>query len=106
MQKTKLNGFAIFVEVLGFLRIAIVPWILASVVGFIIYGSTKTKSGLVFGILCSLFGLGLGIFWAINVWRKHGTMNFLSAVDASPDLDHIGRQTDDSNQKKEEENPD
>lgn len=90
MEKENLSGFAIFIEILGFLRIAIVPAILGCVIGFIIYGLTKTKTGLACWIFFSLFGLALGIKWAVHTWKTQGTMNFLSAKDASPDLDHIG----------------
>ena len=106
MEKNNLTGFAIFVEVMGFLRIAILPTILGSVIGFVIYGLTKTKTGLVCGIFFALLGLALGIKWAIHVWNTNGTMNFLSARDASPDLDHIGREPVKSDPEKKDENQD
>ena len=106
MEKEKLSGFAIFIEILGWLRIAVIPLLVGCIIGFVIYGLTKTKTGLVLWIICTLIGLGLGIKWATHVWKTMGTMNFVSRIDASPDLDHIGAKTGNSDQEKKEENKD
>jgi hypothetical protein len=51
------------------------------------------------GCLCIAgSGLILGIIWATRTWKKHGTMQFLSRLNATPDLD---KKTEKENKKQE-----
>ncbi len=40
------------------------------------------------GILIAGIGLTIGITWATKTWKKTGTMQFLSRIDATPELDN------------------
>ena len=74
-------------EVLGWLMIAASPSILGVGGGFIIYLIMPSGFGFAIGILLAALGLFIGIKWATKVWKKTGTMNYLSRRYASPELD-------------------
>lgn len=74
-------------EVLGWLQIVAGPFFLGLVIGAIIYFPDPTINKLITGICVSVFGLGVGIFWAIRAWKNGGTIKFISRISATPDLD-------------------
>jgi hypothetical protein len=83
----KITGFCI--AILNFLRILISPFLIGTVFGGLIYLAFKSTFSLVIGILFSLVGLLIGIFWAVNVWKKTGTTEYIGRLYASRDLDDI-----------------
>lgn len=40
------------------------------------------------GSSIAVIGLVIGIIWATRIWKKSGTLNFMSRINASPELDH------------------
>jgi hypothetical protein len=74
-------------EVFGWIQIAASPTITAVAIGYLIYTSNPTKTGLVLAIIISLAGFFLGAVWASAVHKKRGTIEFMSRVSASPELD-------------------
>jgi hypothetical protein len=83
----KITGFCI--AILNFLRILLSPFLIGTVFGGLIYLAFKSSFSLVVGIFFSLVGLLIGIFWAINVWKKTGTTEYIGRLYASRDLDDI-----------------
>ncbi|MES2779523.1 MAG: hypothetical protein V4651_06445 [Bacteroidota bacterium] len=83
---------AFLIEVIGWLKIVASPLVVGSFIGGMIYYIWRNETGLVSGVLIALTGLNTGIIWATNIWRKHGTMNFLSKTNATPDLDNLVRE--------------
>ena len=77
----------VFIEGIGWLKIVASPLIIGSIIGGLIFLKWRTDIGLIAGCFCALVGLIIGIFWATSIWRKYGTMNFLSRVNATPELD-------------------
>ena len=56
---------------------------------FGIYLSKPDTTGLVIAILVAATSLIIGIIWATRVWKKKGTLNFLSEVLKSDDLNYL-----------------
>jgi hypothetical protein len=75
-----------FVEVLSWLRIVASPLIVGVGIGILVYENNPNNTGMTLGIIFSFIGLLVGIVWATKVWRKTGTSNFMSRVNASPEL--------------------
>lgn len=52
-------------------------------------------------IAVALLALIIGIVFATRVWKKQGTMHFLSRVSASPELDGTAEKNDSENKADE-----
>ena len=87
----KVTGFCF--AIISFIKIVLSPLIIGSVVGGLIYLAFNSTLSLIVGISFSLLGLLIGINWAINVWKKTGTTEYMNRLDASPDLDEIHKKS-------------
>ena len=76
-------------ELKGWFQIVLSPFLIGLVIGAIIYFNKQDMIGLFIGIAVVALGLIIGIIMATKIWKKKGTMEFLSRVDASPDLDNL-----------------
>lgn len=83
----RLVGFLI--ELVSSARIVLSPFLFGVFIGGIIYYFKQDKSGLVMGGLVAGIGLVLGVLWAVKVKKKMLATDFMSRVNASPDLDKI-----------------
>lgn len=83
-------------ELIGWFQIVLSPLLIGLFIGAIIYFSMQDSLGLVLGIGVTSLGLIIGIVFATRVWRKKGTVNFMSRISASPELDNL----DDEKNKK------
>jgi hypothetical protein len=97
MQKTaeqkdkvidKKSLFEFFTEIIGWLQIVASPFLAASIVGAIIYFSRPNTTRLIIAIAILTIGLVVGIIWATRVWRKKGTIHFMSRIMATPEFDN------------------
>ncbi len=88
-KKEKPNFFEIFTEVIGWIQIVASPLLLSGFIGFLFYVNNPTTSRLIFAISITAAGLIFGIIWATKVWKKRGTINFVSRISASPELDKV-----------------
>lgn len=86
-DEEKKSGFMLFTEIMGWLQIAASPLLIGALIGGAVYLSNPTPGRLAIGILIALAGLIIGIAWATYVWKKKGTINFVSRIDASPEPD-------------------
>jgi flagellar biosynthesis protein FliQ len=91
-QKGKLNFFELMTEIFDWLQIVISPLLIGLAIGFVIYLSKPDKLGLIIAISVAAVGLIIGIIWAIRVWKKEGTMNFISKIMATPEFDNLGEE--------------
>lgn len=80
--------FEIIFEVIGWLKIVASPLLIGLGVAAIIYFPNPTPLMLVIAILVAVLGLVIGILWANHIWKKYGTMRFLSRIMATPELDN------------------
>lgn len=83
----KLNVFEFFTECLGWLQIAASPFLLGLISGVIVYFSSPNPITLVAGVGLTFLGLLIGIIWATRVWKRRGTIWFMSRLTATPELD-------------------
>jgi hypothetical protein len=74
---------------IAWLQIVFSPLFFGVVLGLIVYGIYPTPTGLVLGIAIAVLGLTVGIIFATRVWKKPGTVDFISRVSASPELDNL-----------------
>ena len=82
-------------ETIGWLQIAVSIFLIGSGIGFLVYYLITNTLGLVIGIVIASLGLITGIIFATRIWKKTGTIEFLSRTSASPELDNLAE--DDEN---------
>lgn len=80
MKAEKKNIFDWISEVIGWISIALSPLLLSILLGFMIYSFKPGSTSFVIGILLTCMGLITGILWATNIWKKYGTIQFLSKL--------------------------
>ena len=73
----------------AWLQIVVSPTIAGIIVGAGIYAYKRNTTGLVIGIIIASAGLLTGIVWATKIWKKTGTVEFMSKLNATPDLDNL-----------------
>ena len=73
----------------AWLQIVASPLFFGIVIGLIVYGIYPNTTGLFFCILITVIGLIIGIIVATRIWKKHGTVDFISRVSASPEFDNL-----------------
>jgi hypothetical protein len=88
-KKGEMSPFEYFTEIVGWLQIVASPLLFGLIIGTCIYLSDPTTLKLVIGIGIALIGLIIGIVFATRVWRKQGTMHFVSRVMATPEPDNL-----------------
>jgi hypothetical protein len=77
---------ALLIEASGWFRIVASPLIVGLGLGaWTCFNDPRTLT-LVCGIFVALLGLVVGVLWAARVWKKTGTIEFLSRVGANPEL--------------------
>ena len=74
----------------AWLKIVAFPSFFGAILGLIVFGNYPTTIGLIFGIAIATLGLTIGIIFATRIWKKRGSIDFISRVSASPELDNLG----------------
>jgi len=74
-------------EVIAWIQIVLSLFFIASVLGFILYMYYKTDMALMGGISIAVLGLLIGIRRANKAYRGKGTVDLVSRVSATPELD-------------------
>ena len=95
-KKEKMSFFDYATEVVGWLQIVASPLLGGLVIAALIYFSNPTILRLVIAIGVALIGLIAGIIFATRIWKKQGTMHFLSRVSATPELDNLDEEKNNS----------
>ena len=86
--KSHLTIFEQLLELFGWIQIVASPLLLGIIIGFVVLLGNPFGVGLIIGTAVALLGLVIGIVWATRIWRKRGTINFMSRIMASPELDN------------------
>lgn len=77
-------------------QIAISPLLIFSAISAVVYLSEPTPNRLILAVILAIVGLAIGIAWAIHIHKKRGTVEFMSKLQSSQDMD---TQTDDNHKK-------
>ena len=72
--------FEIILEVLGWLQIVAGVTLAAGLIGFAIYLKWTNETGKSVAIVIVLSGFVAGTIWATWIWKKHGTIAWLSRI--------------------------
>ena len=86
-QKNSINFFSLITEIIAWLQIAASPFLISIATGFINYIFKPGKLGFVIAISIAIVGLVIGITCAVKVWKKKGTVQFMSKIMASPEFE-------------------
>ena len=84
---TKKSLFDLFTELVGWFQIFASPFLVGLIIGSIIYLPKPNTLRFIIAILITILGLVTGIVWATTVWKKRGTVHFMSKITATPELD-------------------
>ena len=79
-MKNEKSFFETIIDAISWLKIVASPTLLGIGIGYAC--QYYLNSNFLFGFL-----IVLGIYWANRVSKKYGATNFISKVDASPDID-------------------
>jgi hypothetical protein len=74
-------------KAIAWLQIALSPTLIGGIAGFIIYKYRDDIYGAVIGIVLASLGIIIGVVWATRVWKKRGTVELMSRIMATPELD-------------------
>ncbi len=83
--------FEKLIEAFSWIKIMLSPTIIGALLGVIAYANLSSPMGLTVGIALTIIGLIIGIVWATQVVKKGSASEFISRVNASPDLDKINK---------------
>ena len=86
-MSVKKNKFELLTEMVGWLQIVASPLLTGVIIGCVIYFYQPGKTTLIIGIIIAILGLIVGMVWATRIWRKKGTIQFMSRLEATPELD-------------------
>ena len=81
------KAFEWFTEAMGWIQIFLSPFLIGCIISFFIYINFPTQLGLAVAIAVIVFCIGIGIYCANKIWKKTGTIAFLSRIDETPELD-------------------
>ena len=84
----KKSLFVLFTEIVGWLQIFVSPFFVGLIIGSIIYFLKPGTTRLIIAVFITITGLFTGIVWANRIWRKKGTIHFMSRIMATPELDN------------------
>lgn len=79
--------FYLVMEVIGWLRVLLSPVFAMLLIAVILYGLFPDWINKDVFIILLILGVILGVFWANHVWKKYGTINYWSKINATPELD-------------------
>lgn len=75
-------------EMTGWLLIVIRATVLSFLVGGVLYLGLQGAAGLVLGVAVLLLGMFLGVTFATRKYKTTGTIDSISRVSATPELDN------------------
>jgi hypothetical protein len=94
--------FEFIIEVIGWLKIMASPFFIGIVIGSLIYFPAPSNTRLIIASTIVFIGLIVGIIVATRIWKRKGTMYYLSQIMATPDFDNIheDKKIEDVSEKK------
>jgi len=73
-------------ELFAWVQIAASPTIIGLIIGFLVYNKYQVEKGIFLGISIASLGLIVGIVWATRIWKKRGTVEFMSKVSSNSEF--------------------
>lgn len=73
-------------ETIAFIRIAASPGLIGFGLGWVIWAFYPDMAGCILGSILTIAGIGIGIFGAMRIRKKESAIDFISRVNASPEL--------------------
>ena len=95
-KKDRMSFFEYATEVVGWLQIVASPLLAGLIIAAFIYFPNPTIWRLIIAIGVALIGLIVGIVFATRIWKKQGTIHFVSRVMATPELDDLDEEKNSS----------
>jgi formate hydrogenlyase subunit 3/multisubunit Na+/H+ antiporter MnhD subunit len=77
---------------IAWLQIVAFPFLIGIAAGFLTYINYPSTAGLITGISIAVLGLIAGIILATKIWKKRGTVDFISNISATPELDNLDQE--------------
>lgn len=74
-------------QAIGWLQIAASPMLIGIFIGALVYYSNPSNTNLIIGISVAILGIIFGIFWATKISKTKGSIEFMSKIIATPELD-------------------
>lgn len=90
--------FELLLEIIGWLQIAISPFLISLGIAAFFYFNNSNQSNLIIAISIGILSLTIRVVWATKIWITKGTFWFVSQIIATPDLNNL-----DEESKKETE---
>jgi ABC-type transport system involved in cytochrome c biogenesis permease subunit len=82
-----MNILSFLIELFGWVKIVLSPTLAAALIAGLILYNNQDERGITIALSVIAIGFIVGVVWAVFIWRKYGTINFLSRVSATPELD-------------------
>lgn len=79
-------------KAIAWLRIVASPTLIAVIIGALIYFPNPGLVTQILAISIVVLGLFIGIAWANSVWKTRGTVEFMSRINATPELDNFNEE--------------
>ena len=79
--------FSRLVELLGWIRIFLSPTLLCGIIAYVIFANFPGLAGSLGAVFISSCGVIIGSYWATKEYKGRGTIQFVSRVMATPELD-------------------
>lgn len=70
----------IILEIIGCLQITFAVTLLSGLIALMTYLKWTTETGKIVYITIVSIGFILGVIWATRIWKKHGTIAWLSRI--------------------------
>ena len=70
----------IILEIIGWLQITLGVTLASGIIAFLIYLKWDNESGKKVSIILLSVGFVIGAIWATRIWKKHGTIAWLSRI--------------------------
>jgi hypothetical protein len=70
----------VILEIFGWLQIVIGVTLGVGLIAFVVFLIWSNDTGKIAAIVIAALGLVFGCMWATRIWKKHGTINWLSGI--------------------------
>jgi hypothetical protein len=70
----------VILEIFGWLQIVVGVTLGAGLIALVVFLTWSNGTGKFVAIAIAALGFVLGCIWATRIWKKHGTINWLSRI--------------------------
>ena len=88
-KKDNKGIFDLITECIGWIEIVASPTLIGLVLSLITYLFLPNTIGIALAISLSILGFIIGVIWATKVWRRQGTIYFLSRNNNSKETEKV-----------------